>query len=183
VCSGCCSLFENNPIVRKYFNLSRLRINRSKVSVGQRPRLKSQPPPMSVLTPVPTLFSKSAITELMTIEEDIKSVISQLGRLQLEQSELIARLDQLNTRRERESRASAPPSNPSYVPTPNDAGFSLGDIVVIANPGQNQENKGKVVKISDSTFLSNVRIVVETPTKQRIQHAPKNLRHDRDYSY
>jgi hypothetical protein len=59
----------------------------------------------------------------MTIEEDIKSVISRLDRLQLEQSELIARLGQLNTRRERESRASAPPSNPSYIPTPNNVGF------------------------------------------------------------
>jgi hypothetical protein len=120
----------------------------------------------------------------MTIEEDIKSVIYKLDRLQLEQSELIKRLDQLNTRRETENRASAPPSNPAYVPPvspPNDVGFSLGDRVVIVNPGRNQENNGKVVKISDSTFLSNTRIVVETPTKQRIQRAPKNLRHDLSY--
>jgi hypothetical protein len=33
----------------------------------------------------------------MTIENDIKSVISQLDRLQLEQSELIARLLKYNT--------------------------------------------------------------------------------------
>jgi hypothetical protein len=117
----------------------------------------------------------------MTIEEDIKGVISQLDKLQLKQSELIARLDQLNTKRERESRASAPPSNPSYAPTPYNIGFSLGDIVVIINPGRNQENKGKVVKISDSTFLSSVRIVVETPSRQRIIRAPKNLQHDRDH--
>jgi hypothetical protein len=118
----------------------------------------------------------------MTIEEDIKGVISQLDKLQLKQSELIARLDQLNTKREREStRASVFPSNPSYAPTPYIIGFSLGDRVVIINPGRNQENKGKVVKISDSTFLSSVRIVVETPSRQRIIRAPKNLQRDRDH--
>jgi hypothetical protein len=119
----------------------------------------------------------------MTIEDDIKSVISRLDRLQLEQSELIARLGQLNTRRESENRASAPPSNPSYVPTPYNVGFFLGDKVIIINPGRNQENKGKVVKISDSISVTNIRIIVETPSKQRIQRAPKNLRHDPEYSH
>jgi hypothetical protein len=102
-------------------------------------------------------------------EEEIKNIVDQLQRLQLEQTELLTRLEHLNEetggRDETTARAAGPTSrNPKRE-------LAIGDSVRIKNPTFLQANKGTITKIN----LATDRITVQTSSGAKIVRASKNL--------
>jgi hypothetical protein len=100
----------------------------------------------------------------MSDSPEIKDIIAELQRLQIQQSGLLQRLEQL-------SGGDNDSSTETRVPNTTRA-FTVGDRVRIANPGWNQANCGKIIKIGKS------RITVEARNGTKIIRDPKNLLHD-----
>ena len=91
----------------------------------------------------------------MSKEQEVKDIIAQLQRLQLDQATLISRLERLS----------------ENVPnTFSDATreFAVGDRVQIKNPGVLQVAKGTIVRIG-------ARITVLTDNNKKVVRASKNL--------
>jgi hypothetical protein len=113
----------------------------------------------------------------MRIENDeIQDLITQLNRIQLQQTVLLARLETaveheaaLNRELQAEvrpRRASAAGNRTEVRPT---RAFVVGDRVCIKNPRPFQENKGTITKIGSQ------RITVTTRSGSKIIRDPKNL--------
>ena len=95
----------------------------------------------------------------MNRDEDVKNIVDQLQRLQLQQSNLISRLERLSE------------GEPTRTSTARD--FAIGDQVRIKNPGYRQATRGTIVKIGK-------RITVETDSKKKIIRTAKNLTLEED---
>jgi hypothetical protein len=97
--------------------------------------------------------------------EDIKDIVEQLQRLQLQQDDLLARLH----------RASLSPNSgqaktrATRVPPDAARAFAIGDNVKVRNPRAFQANIGKIVSIGRSC------IIIETSNGSRIIRAPHNF--------
>jgi transcription antitermination factor NusG len=105
----------------------------------------------------------------MSNDPDVKDIIAQLQRLQIQQSTLLTRLGQLSQSGQRTD----PPPNATRDATPNAAReFEVGDRVRIRNPGVFQPTKGTIIKIGAS------RITVQARNGTKIVRAPKNLIHE-----
>jgi hypothetical protein len=105
----------------------------------------------------------------MSNDREIKDIITQLNRLQLQQAVLIARLN------ERVDETDVTEPSPTAIaavtaPTANTVrAFAIGDRVTILNPRRLQANKGKIIRITQS------RITVQARNGTTIIRAPKNL--------
>jgi hypothetical protein len=97
--------------------------------------------------------------------EDIKDIVEQLQRLQLQQDDLLARLH----------RASSSPNSgqattrATRVPPDAARALVIGDNVKVRNPRAFQANRAKTVSMGRS------RIIIETSNGSRIIRAPHNL--------
>ncbi len=90
-------------------------------------------------------------------QDDIKDIVAQLQWLQIEQSNLLRRIEQLNE------------STPPNATRP----FAIGDLVRIKNLRPLQANKGTIVKIGSDTD----RITVQARGVYDITRATAHLDH------
>ena len=97
----------------------------------------------------------------MDNSDEIQQLIDQLRRLQLQQNELITRLE----RARGNERQDSPRARRE---------LAIGDKVRIKNPGPFQANKGTVHKIGES------RVTVRTASGTKILRAHKNIVFDND---
>ena len=91
----------------------------------------------------------------MNRDRDIKEIVTQLQRLQLQQATLISRLGSISESEARENDNTA-------------REFVVGDRVRIKNPSLFQATIGKIVRIG-------TRITVQASNGKKIVRAPKNL--------
>ena len=96
------------------------------------------------------------------MQDEIKDIVAQLQRLQIQESELLQRLERLN---ETNSGSSGAPITTQE--------FVIGDLVRIKNPRPLQAKQGTIVKIGVNTN----RIPVQTRSGTKIVRAPSNLVH------
>jgi transcription antitermination factor NusG len=101
----------------------------------------------------------------MDDEDEVQVLIDQLRRLQLQQNELITRLERARGNERQPSPRASPRARRE---------IAIGDRVRIKNPGPFQTNKGVVDKIGES------RITVRTASGTKIQRAHKNIVRDND---
>jgi hypothetical protein len=97
---------------------------------------------------------------MSNVQDDIKHIVAQLKQLQIQESDLLLRLERLT---EANSQASEP-----LVTT---RAFAIGDLVQIKNPRPLQAKKGKIVRIGVDTD----RITVEAKNGSKIIRASANL--------
>jgi hypothetical protein len=102
--------------------------------------------------------------------EDIKDIVEQLQRLQLQQDELLARLHRVSS----SPNSGQATTRARRVPPDATRALAIGDYVKVRNPRAFQANRGKIVSIGRS------RIIVETSNGSRIIWAPHNLYLDDD---
>ena len=95
-------------------------------------------------------------------QDEIKEIIAQLNHLQIQQTELLQRLERLS---EADRQATTSPS-----PTRE---LAIGDLVQIKNPKPLQIKKGTIIKIGVSTD----RITVQSKNGSKIVRASFNLVH------
>jgi hypothetical protein len=94
-------------------------------------------------------------------KDEIIEIVAQLQRLQIQESELLVRLERLSVT---ESQADNPPTQISRE-------FRIGDLVHIKNPKPFQIKKGNIIKIGAN------RITVQSKNGSKIVRAPSNLIH------
>ena len=94
-------------------------------------------------------------------QDEIKEIVSQLQRLQIQESELLQRLEGLS---ETDSHTAA------GTPTPT-RDFRIGDLVRIKNPKPFQIKKGNIIRIGTDTD----RITVQSTSGSKIVRASFNL--------
>jgi dsDNA-specific endonuclease/ATPase MutS2 len=94
--------------------------------------------------------------------DEIKDIVAQLKRLQIQETELLQRLEQL----------SEADRNPSRSPDTT-RGFVIGDLVQIKNPRPLQAKKGTIIKIGVATD----RITVQAKNGSKIVRASSNIYH------
>ncbi len=102
--------------------------------------------------------------------DDVGDLIAQLTRLQVQQTDLLARLERAtdsSIRFEQGTREPTAVANDVSV-TEETAAFAIGDRVKIKNPNPFQANKGAITKIGK-------RITVTTASGQKIVRAAKNI--------
>ncbi len=104
----------------------------------------------------------------MNNDEEIQNIVSQLKRLQLEQTELLTRLEQLN---EGNSRSAKKESDTKPAPTITKQLFVIGDHVRILNPRPFQGNSGTIVRIGTKTD----RITILAKSGNKIVRSSKNI--------
>jgi hypothetical protein len=107
-----------------------------------------------------------------TTQQEIRDIVDQLQRLQIQETALLDRLDHLNEEvGEDEGEilgARDPPTNPE---APRE--FVIGDLVRIKNPNPilQQANKGRIINIK----LDTDRITVQPTNGSKLHRAKKNL--------
>jgi hypothetical protein len=104
--------------------------------------------------------------------DDVKDLISQLTRLQLQQTDLLARLDtavQVQTALIGTSDEAEPFAQAAFIESEPTRNLEIGDKVTISNPNLFQANEGTITKIGKK------RITVTTASGQKIVRAPKNI--------
>jgi hypothetical protein len=122
----------------------------------------------------------------MRNEDDVQDLISQLNQLQLQQTELFARLEKAigdkdaQTRRVgKEDARTGEVANIIEVAQTREfvvahevaqtGEFAIGDRVIVKNPNPFQTDRGKITKIGKK------RITLTTQSGSKILRAPKNL--------
>jgi hypothetical protein len=95
-------------------------------------------------------------------KDEIQTIVAQLLRLQIDETELLRRLEELNEIEERTSGS----SNVARA-------FAVGDLVRIKNPRYLQADRGKIVLINTKTN----RISVRPKKGIDISRIPANLSH------
>ena len=98
-------------------------------------------------------------------QDEIRYIIAQLKRLQIQESELIRRLELL-------TEADDQPSS-TTLPRTTTRDFRIGDLVQIKNPRPFQFKQGTVIRIGVGTD----RITVQTKNGSKIVRASFNLTH------
>jgi dsDNA-specific endonuclease/ATPase MutS2 len=95
-------------------------------------------------------------------KDEVQDLIEQLKNLQLQQTELLARLERARINEARRTGIQDKEESSTRE-------FAIGDKVRIKNPTRFQVNQGVITKIGSS------RITVHTKTGSKILRAPKNL--------
>jgi hypothetical protein len=95
-------------------------------------------------------------------QDEIKDIVAQLQRLQIQETELLQRLERL----------SEVDGNTSRSPNAT-RGFEIGDLVQIKNPRPLQAKKGVIIRIGVGTD----RITVQAKNGSKIVRASFNLSH------
>jgi hypothetical protein len=100
-------------------------------------------------------------------DDDIKDIVEQLQRLQLQQDALITRLGELRSNSATDNaRATRIPPETETVTART---FAIGDRVRIRNPNRLQADRGVVVNITAN------RITVQARRGSKIVRAPHNI--------
>ena len=94
--------------------------------------------------------------------DEIKVIVAQLKQLQIQETELLQRLEQLNEA----------DSNPSRSPCVT-RGFAIGDLVQIKNPRPLQAKKGTIMKIGVATD----RVAIQAKNGSKTVRASSNVFH------
>jgi hypothetical protein len=97
--------------------------------------------------------------------DNIKDIIEQLQRLQIQQDGLLARLGALSEDNEPQRTS----TRAARVQPDAPREFAIGDRVQIRNSARYQANRGTIIRIGTS------RITVETWNGSKIVRAPHNL--------
>jgi transcription antitermination factor NusG len=97
--------------------------------------------------------------------DEIQDLITQLNRIQLQQTALLARLETAVENEATQNREISREVRPTGA-------FALGDRVRIRNPNPFQATRGTITKIGDQ------RITVTSRSGSKILRAPKNLELD-----
>jgi hypothetical protein len=97
--------------------------------------------------------------------DDIKDIIGQLQRLQIQQDGLLACLEALSD----DNEAQPTPTRAARVQPDAPREFAIGDRVRIRNPARYQANRGTIIRIGTS------RITVKTRNGSKIVRTPHNL--------
>lgn len=97
-------------------------------------------------------------------DDTIESIIKQLNDLQLEQNDLLIRLERARAEEVQQARTPTRPDKPQQARP-----FQVGDRVQIKNPGPFQATTGTITKVGNS------RITVTTQSGSKILRAAKNL--------
>ena len=100
-------------------------------------------------------------------EEEIKDIVEQLQRLQIQQTGLLTRLEVLNEGAAEENR----PARNAGPATRAPRELAIGDSVRIKNPTPFQANKGTIVKIN----LATDRITIQPTTGAKIVRSSRNV--------
>jgi transcription antitermination factor NusG len=101
-------------------------------------------------------------------DEEIKNIVAQLKGLQIQESELLQRLEQLSETNNRNTPTPLPAS-PTQIRE-----FRIGDLVKILNPKPFQIKKGTIIRIGVDTD----RITVQsTNGSSKVIRASFNLAH------
>ena len=106
--------------------------------------------------------------------DEVQDIIEQLKELQIQQSDLLLRLEkarQAEKNTEPDEAVSTAPVGPTASKESTDATreFAIGNEVRVRNPNPFQTDKGKIIRIGKT------RITVQTKSGSKIQRAPKNL--------
>ena len=113
--------------------------------------------------------------------DEVQSLIEQLRQLQLQQSDLLARLEQARGKETKNKTKVGDKAQAVVDETEQEEdgkakgtvyetkGFNLGDKVRIRNPNPFQADRGVITKIGNS------RITIQTKSGSKLQRAPKNL--------
>ncbi len=118
--------------------------------------------------------------------DEVQDLISQLNRLQLQQTELFARLEKAIGDKDAQTRwvgkedaQTGEVANKIEVAQTREfvvahevaqtGEFAIGDRVIVKNPNPFQTDRGKITKIG------NKRITLTTQSGRKILRAPKNL--------
>jgi hypothetical protein len=91
-------------------------------------------------------------------QDEIKDIVAQLQRIQIQETELLQRLERLSVTESHTSKTRE---------------FRIGDLVQIKNPKPFQIKKGTVIRIGTDTN----RITVQSKSGSKIVRAPSNLIH------
>ncbi len=116
----------------------------------------------------------------MRNEDDVQDLISQLNQLQLQQTELFARLEKaIGDKDAQTRRVGREVANIIEVAQTREfvvahevaqtGEFAIGDRVIVKNPNPFQTDRGKITKIGKK------RITLTTQSGSKILRAPKNL--------
>jgi hypothetical protein len=98
-------------------------------------------------------------------QDEIKDIVAQLQRLQLQETELLQRLERLN---DTDSHTARLPATQQITRE-----FEIGDLVEVKNPRPFQQKKGIIIRIGAGTN----RITVQAKNGSKIVRAPSNLVH------
>jgi hypothetical protein len=116
----------------------------------------------------------------MRDSKDIQGLIEELKVLQLQQTDILNRLDSARSRQgtdnvSQRARATAEITSRRERQERDNAGrvttreLVVGDFVIIRNPNPFQADRGEITKITAT------RVTVKTATGSKIQRAPKNV--------
>jgi hypothetical protein len=107
-------------------------------------------------------------------DEDIKDIVEQLQRLQLQQDALITRLGELSGNDTGATASTRATIIPTETETASAKPFAIGDRVRIRNPKRTQANRGVISAITAS------RVTVQAANGTKILRAPHNVVFDED---
>ena len=108
-------------------------------------------------------------------DEEVQHLILQLRRLQLQQEEILTRLERARNRESDRDNANGTSANRNTGADENrDRPFAIGDRVIIKNPGRYQADKGTIVRIGRGRFT------VQTVSGGKILRVAKNLEIDHE---
>jgi hypothetical protein len=93
----------------------------------------------------------------MSHEQDMKDIVAQLDRLQIQQSELLQRLDQLVESGESNNATARSVRSTRSIRSEITQEFAIGDRVRIRNPGLLQAVRGTIIKIGSSRITVQAR--------------------------
>jgi hypothetical protein len=96
------------------------------------------------------------------VQDKIEDIVAQLQQLQIQESELLQRLERL---KEADDNASEPPIRTRK--------FVIGDLVQIKNPRPLQAKKGTIIRIGIDTD----HITIQAKNGSKIVRTPFNLIH------
>jgi hypothetical protein len=99
-------------------------------------------------------------------QDEIKEIVAKLQQIQIQETELLQRLERLSIT---DSLTSGSPT----TRTQTSREFRIGDLVQVKNPKPFQIKKGHIIKIGAGTN----RITVQSKNGSKIVRAPSNLIH------
>jgi hypothetical protein len=113
-------------------------------------------------------------------EEEVKDLVDQLQRLQIQQTTLLARLERATEGATNNERDENPPTRPTRADRTTRApprALAIGDWVIIQNPKPSQITRGQITKINLLTDRYTIRD--STGSRPTVRSRGKLIRDDR----
>ena len=103
-------------------------------------------------------------------QDEIRNIVAQLKRIQIQESVLLQRLGELS---ETDGQPPETDNQPSAAPRGTTRGFKIGDLVWINKPRPFQPKQGTIIRVGVGTD----RITVQSKNGSKIIRASSNLTH------